>query len=136
MKQYLILLFLFIQIFTGKINDDLNDFNIAREIGGSTMKIIVDCGNKSQSKCTAICKNILKEKLIYTMEEFEFKDSDLENISKDLSTIVFSNSRTIAREKLGKRIIEGLNKPKNKKHDLKAICIYYMKWNGLNTQKC
>ena len=137
MKKFLLLLYFTIQITCGNPNDDRNDFEIAREIGGCTQKILIECGNKTPEKCSAICKQILNSKLIYTKEEFDLNDNDIDNISRDLSLIFFKNSRNVSREKLGKRIIEELKKPKTKNyHDLKRICIYYMKWNGLNYTKC
>ncbi len=135
--KILILLLLIIKITCGDVNDDRNDFEIAREIGGCTDKILMECGNKSPEKCTFFCKQILNSKLIYTKEEFDLTQSDIENISKDLSFIYYNNSKKVSREKLGKRIIEELKKPKTKNHhDLKRICVYYMKWFGLNYNKC
>ena len=116
MKKFLFLLLLIIKITCGRVNDDRNDFEIAREIGGCTQKILIECGNKTPEKCIVICKNNLNSKLVYTKEEFELTDFDIENIAKDLSFIFFNNSKNISREKLGRRIIEGLKKPKTKNH--------------------
>ena len=65
MKKFLLLLYFIIQITCGNPNDDRNDFEIAREIGGCTQKILIECGNKTPEKCSAICKQILN--LVYLL---------------------------------------------------------------------